>query len=399
MHIRPGPLFFAHLLALASCMAAFPAQAVLFGANVAADKTPVEHARRAAVLMRRNITAARIGIIDSWGDTDVRRDQAVQIARQGGVVESGIFPGFTWDHSCSPDLAGIERQAYAETRVAVDKVKDVVHDFELMNENQMRPEIDKEVPRDTAGANTAPYENKPCVASLAAALRGMAQAVSDLRAESGLPLRSILGVVGRDWGFLRFMQEQGVKFDVVGFHVYPYLRNESLLTDSWWGPGGPLRQLAAFGKPVHVNEFNCGEIYRDTYENEGGKPVTEDCLRGFARHLRDLVEQKLVDIEVIHVYELVDNPALPGSEGHFGLMHTLDRDKPHMALYTAFAGGELTADERLSITRRGLLTEPEIDRYKELARRRRASGTKQDSTEGPGERGATAVRDCEGCAR
>lgn len=349
------------------------AQAVQFGVNVAADKTTVEHQQRAALLKQRNITAARIGIVDSWGDTDVRRDQAVQIVQNGGVVEAGIFPSFTWDHSCSPDLPAIERQAYAETEVAVNKVKDVIHDFELMNENQVRPEIEKEVSGDQVGPLTAPYENKPCVASLAAALRGMSRAIADVRARSGLPLRVILGEVGRGWGFLTYMQNQGVQFDVIGFHVYPSLGQASLLTDPWWGPGGPLAQLATFRKPVHVNEFNCGEIHRATYENDSGKPVTEDCLRAFARHLRELVEQTVVNIEVIHVYELVDDPQLAGSEGKFGLMYTLTSAKPHMALYAAFTGGELTAEERLAVTRRGLLTDAEIDRYKDQAQKRTVS--------------------------
>lgn len=344
------------------------AQALDFGVNINLDNTTAAlNTQRAAVMKPRNIKTARIGIVDSWNDTTARRDQAVKIVANGGTVQAGIFPSFTWDHSCNQDFASVEQKAYNETATAVNKVKDVIHDFELMNENQYRQEIASEVAPNSAGTQTAPYQGKPCIASLTAALRGMSRAIKDIRASSGLPLRVILGQAGRDWGFLTFMQQKGVQFDVVGWHVYQHYANESLLTDSWWGPGGPYAQMAAFGKPVTVNEFNCGETYLATYENLAGQPVTETCLKSIDKHLTDLINQTSVKIESVYAYEIVDEPQKAGPEDRFGLTYDLTRPKVHMYLYTAFAGGTLTTQQRSEITRRGLMTDAEVD-----ARRRAA---------------------------
>jgi hypothetical protein len=171
-------------------------------------------------------------------------------------------------------------------------------------------------------------------------------------------------VVGRDFGFLTFMQQKGVLFDVVGFHVYPNANNASLLSDTWWGPGGPLAQLAKFAKPVHINEFNCGEIYTSGYENQEGSPVTETCLQSLDKHLTDVKKQNIVNLESVHLYEIRDSAQLAVPENRFGLMYDLTRPKVHLYLVTAFAGGTLSAAERYEITRRGLLTDAEIDAMK-----------------------------------
>jgi hypothetical protein len=194
----------------------------------------------------------------------------------------------------------------------------------------------------------------------------MSRAIRDARQSSGLPLRAILGLAGRDFGFLSFMQEQGVLFDVIAFHPYQEFAQDSLLHDPWWGPGGPYAQLAKFGKPVHVNEFNCGEIYRAAYENQPGQPLTEQCMQALKKHLADLVNQRSVKIESVHFYELLDEPEKGRPEGQFGLMYDLQRPKPQLYLYTAFAGGKLTPQERQEITRRGLMSDAEIDARRAL---------------------------------
>jgi hypothetical protein len=163
------------------------------------------------------------------------------------------------------------------------------------------------------------------------------------------------------------MQQQGVEFDMIGWHVYPHLHYQTMLTDPWYGPGGPYAQLALFGKPVTINEFNCGEIYSPMFENHPGKPVTERCLKSFVKHLTEMINQTAVKIESVYAYELTDEPKKAGAEGRFGLMYDLARPKVQMLLYTAFAGGTLTTQERHEITSRGLMTDSEIDSRRQAA--------------------------------
>ena len=351
---RLAPVF----LAMATVLT--QANAVELGVNIHYGGTAEFNTQRATVMKQRNIKSARMDFI-SFYDPTALRDQVQKIRANGGSVQVVLWTQFGNDHSCNPNLASVESSAYNDAFQAVNKVKDLIHDFELLNETQNRAEITQEVPINSAGLSDAPYAGKPCVASLAAGLRGMSRAIRDIRASSGLPLRSILGLSNRDFGFLTFMQNNGVLFDVVGFHAYQTFANTSLLTDSWWGPGGPYVQLAKFGKPVHFNEFNCGETYRADYENQADQPVTESCLKAINKHLKDMINQTSVKIESAHIYELLDAPEKAGPEGKFGLMYDMSRNKPHMYLYTAFTGGNLTAQERYEITRRSLMTDAEID--------------------------------------
>ncbi|MEJ6022117.1 Ig-like domain-containing protein [Ramlibacter sp. PS4R-6] len=346
-------------LAIVAATLATPARAIDIGVNTHRGGTAATNDQVAAVMKQRNLKTSRMDLIGGQ-DQSAFRDQVQKIRANGGTVEVALQISYQWDNSCNPNLAGVEQDAYNQAAAAVNGVKDIVHDFELLNETQLRPEIMREVPWNSAGTATAPYQGKPCVATLTAVLRGMSRAIRDIRASSGVPLRTILGEVGRDFGFLAFMQQNGVLFDVVGWHVYPHANTASMLTDPWFGTGGPLAQLAKFGKPVHVNEFNCGEIYDAGYENSAGAPVTEACLKAFAKHLKDLRAQTIANIESVHVYELLDEPTKAAPENRFGLMYNLSTPKLHLALASAFAGGALSAAERLAITSRGLLTDAEI---------------------------------------
>jgi len=338
-----------------------PAAAFEFGVNTRHD--PTLNAPVAALMKQRNLRSARMDMVAN-ADPAALRDQAERIRANGGQVQVVLLTSWQWRHDCDPRLAEVEQKAYEETAAAVDKVKDVIHDFELLNESQLRPEIQREVAWNSARSSSAPYEGKACVATLSRVLRGMSRAVDDIRASSGLPLRRIMGVVGRDWGYLKFMRDQGVQWDVTGYHVYPHGYKPSLLGDPWYGPGGPLAQLAAFGKPVHINEFNCGEIYDAGFGNRPGDAGTEACLKGLARHLRELKGQRIAQVEWLHFYELFDEPAKAAPENRFGLLHDLQTPKPLLYLAAAFAGGELSAQERLELERRGLMPDADPGRVR-----------------------------------
>ena len=227
----------------------------------------------ADIMKLRNLKNARL---DTWNIAQTR-DMATRVRANGGRVQVSAQINFQWDNSCNPNLAQIESTAYTDMSNMINQLKDVVTDFEYLNEITLRPEIQAEVPPGT-GQLASAYANKPCVATAMAALRGMSRALRDIRASSGLPLRGILGTVNRDFGFLDFAAQSGVTWDLTGYHIYPWNYNASLLTDPWFGTGGPIAQLAKRGKPITINEWNCGEIYGAGYENQAWATNTEACL-------------------------------------------------------------------------------------------------------------------------
>jgi hypothetical protein len=223
------------------------------------------------------------------------------------------------------------------------------------------------VPFNSAGISSTPYAGKACYKTMASVLRGMSRAIHDVKVSSGYPLRVILGAVGRDYGFLTFMQQQGVIFDVVGYHIYPHFDQASLLDDPWYGPGGPLTQLAVFKLPVHINEFNCGEIYNKAYDNQPDSVETNKCFQSYKKHIPSLFSQKLVNLESLHFYELLDEPNKADAESRFGLMYDTSKPKVHLSIITAYAGGMLSASEQQKIMDLNILTDTEIATYKAAA--------------------------------
>lgn len=315
----------------------------------------------AAILQARNFKRVRMDYF-AGQDQTLPRDLITKIRAYGGSVEASLQISYQWDHTVytGGDLATIETNAYNQAYSAVDAMKDLVHDYELLNEITYRPECQAQVtPGD--GQLESAYSGKSAFVSMAAVCRGMARAVHDLAANSGLPLRVILGTTSRDWGFLSFMQRQGVAFDVVGWHVYPAQGDASLVSDTWYGSGGPLNQLASFGKPVTINEFNAGEIYNGGYENAEGQSLTEQGYRSIVKHMLELYGQTSCNLEGVVFYELLDEPSKAAPENHFGLMFDLGRPKLSLSLATVLAGGTLSSDERTAITSRGLLTTAQID--------------------------------------
>jgi hypothetical protein len=315
----------------------------------------------ADIMKYRNIKNGRL---DTW-DIAKTRDMITRIRANGGRAEVSAQINFQWDNSCNSNLALIESNSYNDMANMIHQLKDIVTDFEYLNEVTLRPEIQREVPPGT-GASATAYASKPCTATLVAALRGMSRALRDIRASSGLPLRGMLGAVNRDYGFLEFALQNGVTFDIVGYHIYPRL-DESLLADTWYGAGGILAQLARFNRPIHINEFNCGEIYTTAYENREGSPNTETCLKSADKHLNDLRTQTIANIETIHFYEMFDEPDKTAPESKFGLLYDLSRAKPNLYLAAAYAGGTVTPAERYEITRRALMTDAEIDTLQQSA--------------------------------
>lgn len=291
------------------------------------------------------------------------------------------------------DLTAIENDSYMQTMPVILATEGLVHDYELQNEVSLYDDIRSP---GTDGRNERDFDTAWARVH-AANLHGMARAINE-RKKMGVSLRIILGTTDRSFGFLQYMKDVAkVDFDVVGYHIYPWYSHELLNEDSsFFGDGGPLGQLAKFGKPIHINEFNCGETYSGheegkggknqepqskDYENKAGEEVTEACLSSIAKHLKGLVnytiaaKQKLANqpndpsvavVESVHFYEMFDEPTKAPPEDRFGLMYHPAEPKVHLSLASAFSGGALSQTEiddltkdRI-VTQRPLLTEQQI---------------------------------------
>jgi hypothetical protein len=323
----------------------------------------------AGVMAARHLTTARM---DLWANDAVYlarfRNAVTALAARGLRAEAVVYNRFSagqpQSQDCDADLSAVEQSSYEQTLPVIRGTEDLVHDFELQNEISLYKSIKT---AGTTGQSPGDY-NVACALMQAANLRGMARAVVDERTRTGLPLRIILGTTDRSFGLLTFMEQKNVTFDVVGYHIYPWEVHAPLDQDPWFGAGGPIGQLAKFSRPIHLNEFNCGETYSGTgdyaakpaYENQAGGPVTEACLRSLAKHLKELVNQTAANVESVHFYEVWDEPAKVAPENRFGLMFELGMPKVHLYLAAAFSGGTLSPTEASEVTSRGLLTAAQI---------------------------------------
>lgn len=356
------PALLAGVLALA-CFAALPARALDWGVNVHdGGSDPEAMARR---LAERNLKSVRM---DLWGNDPVyltKFRRAVTLFDAKGIKAQAVIftefsPGQRRNQDLGADMGEVEKAAYLQTRSQVDATKDLVRDYELGNEITLgTPHI---LVEGATGQKAADFDT-PSGRLQAAVLRGMSKAIRDVRAASGLPLRVILGTVNRHWGFLAFMQQQGVLFDVIGYHIYPWEKHAPLDQDPWFGPGGPLGQLALFKKPITINEFNAGEIYSGTpghtgadYKNQPGDPLAETGWKSLDKHLKEIVRQKAANVESILLYEVTDEPRKAPPENRFGLYYDAALQKPKISLLlvSSYAGGTLSPAEKKELTDRGI---------------------------------------------
>ncbi|MHA7633802.1 DUF4214 domain-containing protein [Corallococcus sp. M7] len=359
------------LLVLALGLAS-PARAFDYGVNLHPPHvSTVDKARQTAlVLAQRKVRTVRLDVAPNSNLTWLT--QVVTAFRDQGItVEAMLYDPKVNTYTCGTQAT--EQEAYTATYAIVNAMKGLITDWELQNERQLK------IAPSSSAMDMTPYQND-CGYREAAVTRGMSRAIRDVRTNSGVPLRIILGFVGRGYGFLDFMLAQGVQFDVVGYHIYPWLQHPSLDTDPWFGTGGLFANMARFNRPVRINEFNCAEVYsgdpntpygaQADYENQPGRPVTEACYASINKHLRVILAQTKVRVEGVTFYELLDQPELlPHSEAEsrFGLMYDLDTPKVQLMLVSAFAGGSLTAAERTQVTSRGLLTDAEITANQQAA--------------------------------
>ena len=164
-------------IALAVALLSLHAHGLEIGVNIhSGGGTPTANGQLASVMAARNIQQARMDIFP-WVDVNQLRDQIIKIRANGGLVQLIIHNSAEWDSSCNQNLAAVEQNSYNLAYNQVSQFKDLVDVYEVFNEVQFQSWINAEVPRNSAGTSAAPYANKPCVASLTAAIRGAERAV------------------------------------------------------------------------------------------------------------------------------------------------------------------------------------------------------------------------------
>lgn len=260
-----------------------------------------------------------------------------------------IHPPFTWgnrtDSNRYPDtLAGIEQQGYDRALAFILKYAlKGIYDYEFGNEITNRPGF-------KSGVGYSPDDyNTQDAREWAALLRGMSRALQDAKKATGKPLRSVVDIVAIDFGFIKFLESNGVQVDVVAYHYY----NKAEMSPYKYYTPPPLNktmptlslfaELGKLGKSVIINEFNAAEIYN------AASYTDEAAVRSMRVHLDYLRAQKDVVIEGVEFYELYDEADKAGTENSFGLMKDAQTSKPTMALAALYANGSTTSAENKAL--------------------------------------------------
>lgn len=312
------------------------------------------------MMQYRNLTRYRF---DAYltADQDATRVAMVRMmqknAKARGIVLRPIlaFPfafGDRTDFGKYPkgDAAALYRQGYDRTYAFVNEFKNEINDYEMGNElNLLVTDPTTKQPLWGKGFNAREFDTK-IMSDWAMVLKGASDAIDKINADNGLKLRRILNTTSTHFGFLDYMASKGVKYEVISYHYY-----ERLGTDPnfYWGTFNLFYKLSQYNKPVHFNEVNCGEIYDPAYQNVWGGNLVENCNKSLNNALNYMTNQKYLNIEDIDIYELVDDPKKVGPEAKFGINYNTRAWKMHLLTATLYSGGQLSADERGYITRRG----------------------------------------------
>jgi hypothetical protein len=271
---------------------------------------------------------------------DVRK--LLALAKPKGITLHPIlYVPFTWGDATDGGKypateAGLEAQGYDRVLPIAREFASQITDWELQNELSLLPNF-----KSGDGVAASDYAT-PLAKQWAAVLRGMARAVHDVSAKTGLPLRTVVDTVYADFGFIPFLEAQGVQIDKLAYHYYYSAATDPYKLVVPKGTADLFAELHKIGKPVIINEFNAGEIYAPL-KNQ----VYDDAkaLLSMKTHLDYLTAQTTADIEGLEFYELYDEPAKNAAESNFGLMKNAKQSKTQMLLVALYTCGSLSASE------------------------------------------------------
>ncbi|QFI77118.1 hypothetical protein F8237_08050 [Bradyrhizobium betae] len=349
-------------VAAMSASTSLPANALEWGvSSPSAMRRDPEPAFR--VMKERGFTLFRIGVNlskDKEQTEGPMLENAVRLAKIYGIKLQAVFGfPFRWgdrtDSGRYPagDREALYQQGYNRTYEFVRQFKNDIDQWELENEINLVA-LDKNGKRLFGSGMTAAEFEMPAMEDWAAVLRGASDAIDRINQESGLHLKKILNTTSTMFGFLDFMEQRGVRYDLISYHYYEVLGQNPHQAWNGWNPRFDLfKKLASYRRHVLFNEVNCGEIYKPDYGNAPGDPATERCLQNLNNMLTAIRDQKEVAIDSVSIYEIVDEPGKKPPENRFGLMYDLNRPKVALYLVSRFAGGKLTPAEAAELQKRG----------------------------------------------
>lgn len=114
-----------------------------------------------------------------------------------------------------------------------------------------------------------------------------------------------VGIAGIHFGFLDRLKADGVRWDITTWHIYM----PPGATDIAAGAPALFAKLARYGKPIALTEFNQQDGHLSTLS-----PQT-------LRDMMDAIKANAAAYNIIaaYIYELLDQPGLPGGEATYGL--------------------------------------------------------------------------------
>ncbi|UDF05029.1 hypothetical protein [Asticcacaulis sp. AND118] len=247
------------------------------------------------------------------------------------------------------DADALYRQGYNRTYAFVNQFKNDIDTYELGNELNLLVRDKSGQPLWGKGWTPAEF-NTPLMNDWAIVLKGASDAIDKINKDNGLNIRRVLNTTSTHFGFVEFMEQKGVKFEVISYHYYERLGTDP---NKYWGTFNLFQKLASYKRPIFFNEVNCGEIYDPNFENKWYGNLVENCNKSLNNTLNYMFNQKYANIEEIDIYELIDHPERGGAEGRFGLNYGLSEWKITQLIAAFYAGGTITEGERAYITRRG----------------------------------------------
>jgi len=265
-----------------------------------------------------------------------------------------LYVPFTWDDATDsgkyPNTeAGLEMQGYNRVYPFVLKFASQIHDWELQNEIDLKKGVKSGSGRSVNDYNTLKAKQ------WAAVLRGMSKAISDVQQKTGQPVKTVVDMVDTDFGFVPFLETNGVQVDKLAYHYYRRGADNPHKIKVSDGTVDIFSELGKLGKPVIINEFNAGEIYAPKYEH---KPYDDaKALASLKKHLDYITGQKEAHIEGIEYYELYNEPWKDVAESNFGLMKDATHARTQMLLAAVYACGKLSEEEKGVLVSSGLFTD------------------------------------------